>query len=90
ITVSFLIVFRISQKWLANEMKALPFYVAVTLGLGKLAEVFILSKQLSVYDGMMVSVQAILAFILTLIFLQSIPLLTLYKRRQLLKTEEIV
>ena len=39
---------------------------------------------------MMVGVQASLAFILTLIFLQSIPLLTLNKRRQLLKTEEIV
>ncbi|AZU59864.1 stage II sporulation protein E [Neobacillus mesonae] len=90
ITVCFLIVYRISQKWLRNEMKALPFYVASILGLGKVAESFILSHQLTIYDGMMIGVQSCLAFILTLIFLQSIPLLTLYKRRQLLKTEEIV
>lgn len=90
ITIFFLIVFRISQKWLTNEMKALPFYTAIILGLGKLGESFILSKQLSIYDGMMIGVQASLAFILTMIFLQSIPLFTLYKRRQLLKTEEIV
>ncbi|MED3561337.1 stage II sporulation protein E, partial [Bacillus xiapuensis] len=46
--------------------------------------------QLTLYDGMMAGVQASLSFILTLIFLQSIPLLTVTKRRQLLKTEEIV
>ncbi|MBL4954195.1 stage II sporulation protein E [Neobacillus sp. OS1-32] len=90
ITIFFLIVFRISQKWLKNEMKALPFYVAAILGVGKWAESFILFHQLTIYNGMMVGVQACLAFILTLIFLQSIPLFTLYKRRQLLKTEEIV
>ncbi len=39
---------------------------------------------------MMVGVQASLSFILTFIFLQSIPLLILNRRRQLLKTEEIV
>jgi stage II sporulation protein E len=90
VTILFLAVFRISKKWLTNEMKAIPFFVGIILGLGKLAEAFILTKQLTVYDLMMVGVQASLSFILTLIFLQSIPLLTLNKRRQLLKTEEIV
>lgn len=86
----FLFIFRISKKWLSDEMKALPFFVGIVLGLGKLAEAFLLSKQLTLYDAMMVGVQASLAFILTMIFLQSIPLLTFHKRRQLLKTEEIV
>ncbi|ETI70706.1 stage II sporulation protein E [Neobacillus vireti] len=90
ITICFLVIFRISQKWLTNEMRALPFFVGMILGIGKLGEAFILSQQLVLYDLMMVGVQASLAFILTLIFLQSIPLLTLNKRRQLLKTEEIV
>lgn len=90
ISVFFLIIYRISKKWLTNELRAMPFFVGIILGLGKLAESFILSKQLTLYDAMMVGVQASLAFILTLIFLQSIPLLTLNKRRQLLKTEEIV
>ena len=90
ITLGFIVVFRISKKWLRNELKAAPFFVAIVLGLGKLAEAFILSTQLTLYDFMMVGVQTSLAFILTLIFLQSIPLLTFNKRRQLLKTEEIV
>ncbi|WP_066321845.1 stage II sporulation protein E [Bacillus sp. FJAT-29814] len=90
ITVCFIIIYRISQKWIDNEMKALPFFVGSILGLGKLAESYYFSDQLTIYDGMMVGVQASLAFILTLIFLQSIPLLTFNKRRQLLKTEEIV
>ncbi|MEH7074855.1 stage II sporulation protein E [Neobacillus drentensis] len=90
VTLCFIIVFRISKKWLTNEHKALPFFVGIVLGVGKLAEAFILSTQLTLYDFMMVGVQTSLAFILTLIFLQSIPLLTFNKRRQLLKTEEIV
>lgn len=90
VTVLFLTIYRISEKWLTNEVRSLPFFVGIILGLGKLIESFILSRQLTLYDLMMVGVQASLAFILTLIFLQSIPLLTLNKRRQLLKTEEIV
>ncbi|ULT57140.1 stage II sporulation protein E [Neobacillus drentensis] len=90
VTVLFLTIYRISEKWLTNEVRSLPFFVGIILGVGKLIESFILSRQLTLYDLMMVGVQASLAFILTLIFLQSIPLLTLNKRRQLLKTEEIV
>ncbi|MGJ7913671.1 stage II sporulation protein E [Neobacillus sp. LXY-1] len=90
VALGFLVAFKIGEKWIKNEMKALPFFVGIILGAGKLAEAFISSKQLAVYDIMMVGVQASLAFILTLIFLQSIPLFTFHKRRQLLKTEEIV
>ncbi|MEH7093594.1 stage II sporulation protein E [Neobacillus vireti] len=90
VTVLFLTIYRMSEKWLTNEVRSLPFFVGIILGVGKLIESFILSRQLTLYDLMMVGVQASLAFILTLIFLQSIPLLTLNKRRQLLKTEEIV
>lgn len=90
VTFLFLLFFRISKKWLKNEMKALPFYVSAILLIGKLAQPYILSQQLTLYDGMMAGVEASLGFILTLIFLQGIPLLTINKRRQSLKTEEIV
>jgi stage II sporulation protein E len=90
ITFLFLLVFRVSRKWLRNEIRSLPFYVGIILGAGKLGEAFLISRELTLYDGMMACVQASLSFILTLIFLQSIPLLTFNKRRQLLKTEEIV
>ncbi|MEH7343464.1 stage II sporulation protein E [Bacillus sp. JJ1532] len=90
ITFIFLFVFRMAKKWLHNEMRALPFFVFLTLLGGKLLEDFILTKTLTVYDGMMAGVEASLGFILTLIFIQSIPLLSISKRRQSLKTEEIV
>lgn len=90
ITLLFLIIFKMSEKWVKNEMRSVPFFVGIILGVSKLAESFLLSNQLTLYDGMMAGVQASLSFILTLIFLQSIPLLTLNNRKQLLKTEEIV
>ncbi|MBS4193413.1 stage II sporulation protein E [Bacillus sp. FJAT-49705] len=90
ITFLFLFVFRVSKKWLHNELRALPFFVFSTLLAGKLVEDFILTKKLTLYDGVMAGVEASLGFILTLIFIQSIPLLSISKRRQTLKTEEIV
>ncbi|MDQ0202139.1 stage II sporulation protein E [Neobacillus ginsengisoli] len=90
VTLLFLVIFKISRKWLKSELRSIPFFVGSILGVGKLIESFIMQRQLTLYDLMMAGVQASLSFILTLIFLQSIPLLTLNKRRQLLKTEEIV
>jgi stage II sporulation protein E len=90
ITACFLLIYRISRKWLKNELRAIPYFAGIILGAGKLAQAFILTRELTLYDGMMAGVEASLAFILTLIFLQSIPLLFLSKRKQLLKTEEII
>ncbi|MEX3715647.1 stage II sporulation protein E [Cytobacillus horneckiae] len=86
----FLFVFRISKKWVRNELKVLPFFVAGTLLVGTVAKTFILKGHVSLYELMMAGVEASLGFILCLIFLQSLPLLSLNRRRQSLKTEEIV
>jgi stage II sporulation protein E len=86
----FLIAFRLLKRTIKNEMKVLPFFVFFILLSGKVLESFILNSQVTLYDGLMASVEASLGFILTLIFLQSIPLLTMNKRKQALKTEEIV
>lgn len=90
VSFCFLLLYRATRKWLKNEVRVLPFYVSIILAAGKLSETFLMTRQLSLYDAMMTGIQASLAFILTLIFLQSIPLFTLSKRRQSLKTEEIV
>jgi stage II sporulation protein E len=86
----FLIAFRLLKRTIKNEMKVLPFFVFFILLSGKVLESFILNSQVTLYHGLMASVEASLGFILTLIFLQSIPLLTMNKRKQALKTEEIV
>ncbi|MGG5254555.1 stage II sporulation protein E [Neobacillus sp. SM06] len=90
ITFLFMLFYQATKKWLKNEAKGLPIYVSLILTAGKLAESFVTTKDLSLYDGMMAVVQGCLAFILTLIFMQSIPLLTMNKRKQSLTTEEIV
>lgn len=90
ISFLFLFTFRIAKKWLSNELKALPFFVFFTITAGKLLEDFIVTRQLTLFDGMMAGVEASLGFILTLIFVQSLPLLSVNKRRQSLKIEEIV
>lgn len=90
ITFLFLLFFRIFKKWIKDEARALPFFVSIILAVGKVAETYAVNRELSLYDGMMVGIQASLAFILTLIFMQSIPLVTFGKRKQILKTEEIV
>ncbi|WP_077210359.1 stage II sporulation protein E [Bacillus dakarensis] len=90
ITCIFLIAFRIFKSLLKNEVKALPFFVFTTVLMSNLGKGFILNGQITLYDGMMAGVEASLGFILTLIFLQSIPLVMVNKRKQILKTEEIV
>lgn len=90
VIVLFLLLFRISMKWLKNEVKAIPFYVFGTVLISKLAMSYVLNGQISLYDGMMAGVEASLGFILSLIFLQSIPLILANKRRQSLKTEEVI
>lgn len=90
LTFFFMFLFQLTKKWLKNEARSLPVYVSLILMVGKLAENFAVTRELSLYDAMMAAVQGSLAFILTLIFMQSIPLLTMNKRKQSLTTEEIV
>lgn len=90
ITVLFLLVFRGTKKWLPNEVKVIPYYVFFSLLLGGLAEGYLFSDSFTLYELMMAGVESSLGFILTLIFIQSLPLLTISKRRQSFKTEEIV
>ena len=90
ITVLFLVLYKGTKKWLKNEVKLLPYYVLSVLFLGNLVEGYLLSGQFTLYELMMAGVESSLGFILTLIFIQSLPLLTISKRRQSFKTEEIV
>ena len=90
ITVLFLVLYKGTKKWLKNEVKLLPYYVLSVLFFGNLVEGYLLSGQFTLYELMMAGVESSLGFILTLIFIQSLPLLTISKRRQSFKTEEIV
>ncbi|NMD72204.1 stage II sporulation protein E [Bacillus sp. DNRA2] len=86
----FLLIYRMTHRWNNNDLKVVPVIVFITLLVGNLLQVLFLEQQLSIYDGVMAGVEAGLGSILTLIFQQSIPLISINKRKQLLKTEEIV
>lgn len=86
----FLLIYRLTKGWIKNDVKVLPFYIFFSILIGKILKALILSGNITIYEGMMAGVEAGLGLVLTFIFLQSIPLLTFSKRKQSLKTEEIV
>ncbi|KAA9011994.1 stage II sporulation protein E [Niallia endozanthoxylica] len=90
LTVLFLLSYKATKRWLKNEVKVVPFYVFFVLFSGSLVEGYIVSGKFTLYELMMAGIESSLGFILTLIFLQGLPLLSISKRRQSLKTEEIV
>lgn len=88
--IAFLIVYRIFADWIRSDMKAIPAIVFFTLLAGNLAQGYFADGNISTYDAIMAGVEGGLGCILTLIFQQSIPLLSMSKRKAPLKTEEIV
>ncbi len=89
--IIFLVVFRLTQKYHKNALKFVAFYVLFTVLGVKLGIDYVQQGQvLSIYDGVMALIEASLSFLLTYIFIQSIPLVTVQRRRKSLKTEEVV
>ncbi|PLS15133.1 stage II sporulation protein E [Bacillus sp. M6-12] len=81
---------KIKSPGREDRFKTMSLYVFAALWVVNMAEHYILNRDLQLYDGMMMTVEAGLAMILTLIFIQCIPLLAVRKKSQSLKTEEVV
>lgn len=88
--ILFLVLFRFVANWMKNEFKGLPILVFTTILTIELLQTVITNNGFTVYGSAMAGIEAGLGLILAFIFLQSIPLMTASKRRQSLKTEEIV
>ena len=86
----FLVLHKMKKPDIEGQFKTMAMYVFVSLFVVNLAEQYLIFQSIQLYDLMMFSVEAGLAMILTLIFIQSIPLLSIRKKVQSLKTEEIV
>jgi stage II sporulation protein E len=90
-TVLFLLTFRLTQNYRKSDVKAVPFFVFFSSLFATLAFDYIGQAQtLTIYNGVMGLVEASLTFILTYIFIQSIPLVTVKRQKISLKTEEVV
>ncbi len=89
--IFFLVAHRLFKNFTKQDTISLPFLVlftvlAVDLGVAYMQSNYVLSG----YDVLMGVIEASLAFVLTLIFMQSIPFLALSKRVKSLKMEEVV
>ncbi|WP_096203237.1 stage II sporulation protein E [Bacillus sp. FJAT-45350] len=89
-----LLVYFICQKVVEafsdDVVKLLPYTVFTASVLSRIVLTYVLVGEVSQYAWMMAGVEAGLSFILTMIFLQSVPLITVKKIQQPLKNEEIV
>ncbi|OLO27417.1 stage II sporulation protein E [Alkalihalophilus pseudofirmus] len=86
----FIIYQKVVEKFSDNTTKLLPFTVFFTSISARIILTFFMQGQVTNYDWMMAGVEAGLSFILTMIFLQSVPLITAKRSQQPLKNEEIV
>ncbi|WP_246946047.1 stage II sporulation protein E [Bacillus pinisoli] len=86
----FLTVRLIVNKFTSSIVKALPYMVFGSVIAGNLIFTAVTTIEFSLYSLSMVAVEAGLSFILTMIFLQSIPLISMKRRKQALKTEEMI
>jgi len=88
VAVLFLL-FKGLEAYERAELSTAPILVFVTTLLVQLFQVLI-GEALSWYSFMMIVVEASLAFVLTLVFIQAIPVLTMTKKSSSLKNEEII
>lgn len=87
--ILFMLLFKWAQALKVEPIKSLPFLVFISAFLSKTTMLYF-TTGIVTYDWLMIGVEAGLGFILTLIFFQSIPLITGRKKRQSYKTEEII
>ncbi len=86
----YMTLYQLTRRFKLEPIKVLPLLVLCSSLVTKLAIAFATTGEIMMYDGMMAGVESGLGFILTLIFLQSVPLLTFKKNRHTLKTEEVI
>ncbi|MCL7749259.1 stage II sporulation protein E [Halalkalibacter alkaliphilus] len=88
--IAYVLIQKVVAKYVQNPTKALPYTVFGASMATRLGIVFFLEGTISNYALMMATVEAGLSFILTMIFLQSVPIVTSRKMKQPLRNEEIV
>jgi len=80
---------RLSQRFRRKDFSLTPFIVLVTLFVSHLLFDMV-TNQVSTYNLVMISVESVMSFVLTLIFIQSLSIVHLAKPYEPLKNEEIV
>jgi stage II sporulation protein E len=90
-TILFFLTIRlIVIRFSSSLVKVLPYIVFGSVLAGNLLITAVTTRDFALYHLSMVAVEAGLSFILTMIFLQSVPLISMKRRKQALKTEEMI
>lgn len=84
-----LVACKISDRMRRKDFSRTPLLVMVTVFISHLLY-HVLTNQVNTYELVMVAVEAVLGFVLTLIFIQSLSIVHLAKPYEPLKNEEIV
>lgn len=85
----FLLIQKGMEKFERADLSLVPVIVFASSFLVQLFS-YVMSADLSWYTMMMTGVQSVLSFVLTLIFIQAVPVLTQSKQKTSLKHEEII
>lgn len=88
--VLFVLLQKICKRFTSELNKVLPYIVFSAIVGARFLLLYVTSREISEYALMMAAVEAGLGFILTMIFLQSVPFLTEKTIHYPLKNEEIV
>ncbi|WLR41938.1 hypothetical protein LC087_14115 [Bacillus carboniphilus] len=86
----FLFFFKLLAFIYDDSYKTLPVMVGLSLFLSRISFTWTMQQELVPYDYFLATVEAGLGLILTLIFLQCIPLITTQNNRYTYKVEEII
>ncbi|GAK09995.1 stage II sporulation protein E [Geomicrobium sp. JCM 19038] len=88
--VGFLVLYKLFKTLMIQTRWALPVAVLVTSFLTRIAITYVSMGTVTQYHWMMGAIEAGLALMLTMIFLQSLPLITHKRKQRSLKSEEII
>lgn len=88
--IVFLLMSKVVSFIIKDPVKTLPVVIVLSMLITRGAFVYLEQGAVQSYDYVMAGVEAGLAFILTLIFLQSLPIFTVRKIKHSLKVEEII
>jgi len=84
-----LVVCKIMERTRRKDFSRTPLLVVTTVFISHLLYA-VLTNQVNTYELVMIAVEAVLGFVLTLIFIQSLSIIHLAKPYEPLKNEEIV
>ncbi|OIJ20510.1 stage II sporulation protein E [Anaerobacillus alkalidiazotrophicus] len=88
--LTFLFLYRLFNRLYDNKSRLLPFLVFAAIFISKTLLAYVLEGTITNYVWLVSVVEGGLSFILTMIFIQSVPIITERKRKHSLKNEEII